>query len=86
VVSEEVVFGGKCYISNMGERSAKSTATYVPQSTKNLLNLIEQQRKEHLAPKALSVTTSLSELEGTLAEGATVSSAPYSQHSFNHDT
>lgn len=58
----------------------------LPQSTENLPDLIEQRRKRQLAPKALSVSISPSELEGTLAEGTAVSSAPYSQRSFNHDT
>ncbi|KIM39016.1 hypothetical protein M413DRAFT_447380 [Hebeloma cylindrosporum] len=55
----------------------------LPQNTENLPDLIEQRRKRQLAPKALSVTISPSELEGALEEGATVSSAPYSQRSFD---
>jgi hypothetical protein len=57
----------------------------LPQSTENLPDLSEQRKKRQLAPKALSVAISPSELEGALAEGATMFSAPFSQHSFNHD-
>jgi hypothetical protein len=57
----------------------------LPQGSEKLPDLIEQRRKRQLAPKALSVSISPFELEEALAQGAAVSSAPYSQRSFNQD-